>query len=420
MVDHDKKGTKDTRLLRDAIPLEKADKAQVTSGEKKPLQSTRPPKASFSVRRIYPKDKRPAAKRELLFLEDLAKGDVKKRADGKDQAKGDHKKPTAENLAPVSTRKPSLLEELFPEDVKKAEKGKKQEEVGYDDVLRVPPLNLDGLLKDFEAGIDTPQVQTQQKLRTREAMLDAFRQQKLTVLVLSRASKSLAESDFRRIAPKGMHIEEWRGPGDILKVIPARDPETLQPQGHYFLVFPNPAYARTYQNHVLHLHDLASTHTPSSLESPMAPPPGMLVQGEDVYTLLQDYALCPPSQRISLRVLQPPYLHGVRKTLQDRGYTALVSPENRSGRSVLFWINGHQPTTFSVKTVLAKDGQERGLQWGPLNGKGSIDLLDAPAGKPENPKGQNPAADEDAEVKSKKHRFSRWVIAFEDEMEARR
>ena len=217
VVDHDKRGTKDTRLLRDAIAAESADKAQLTSRENNPLRSISPPKTPFSIRRVYPKDARPVAKRELVFLEDLAKGDVKKRADRNDRAKGDHEKPTTEKIAPVSTRKPSLLEELFPEDVKKAEKGKKQEEVGHDDVPRVPPLNLDGLLKDFETGIDTPQVQTQQKLRTREAMLDAFRQQKLTVLVLSRASKSLAESDFRRVAPKGMHIEEWRGPGDILK-----------------------------------------------------------------------------------------------------------------------------------------------------------------------------------------------------------
>ena len=227
VVDHDKRGTKDTRLLRDAIAVEKAERAQVTSEETRLLQSTRPARATFSVRRVYPKDARPAApRRELSFIEDLAKEDVKKRAPRGGQLKEDHKNSTTEDPASVSTRKLSLLEELFPEDVKKAEaeKRKKQDEVEYDDVPRLPPLNFDGLLKDLGAGTDTPQVQTQQKLRAREAMLDAFRQQRLTVLVLSRASKSLAESDFRRIAPKGMHIEEWRGPGDILKGRPHHFP----------------------------------------------------------------------------------------------------------------------------------------------------------------------------------------------------
>ena len=39
----------------------------------------------------------------------------------------------------------------------------------------------------------------------------------LAILVLSRASSSLLNDDFRRIAPRGHHIDDWKGPGDILK-----------------------------------------------------------------------------------------------------------------------------------------------------------------------------------------------------------
>ena len=70
--------------------------------------------------------------------------------------------------------------------------------------------------------------------------------------------------------------------------------------------------------------------------------------------------------------------------------------------------------------MLAKDGQDRGLQWGPLNGKGSINLLDPPTEKSGDSSHDAHPGDEDAELKPKKHKFSRWVIAFEDEMEARR
>ena len=102
--------------------------------------------------------------------------------------------------------------------------------------------------------------------------------------------------------------------------------------------------------------------------------------------------------------------------IENLGYPAIVLPENKTSRAVLFWVNGYQPTTYAVKTMLAKDGQDRGLQWGPLDGKGSIAAIDEPPQQEETedePLGEG-------ETKVKKHSLQRWVIAFEDENEARR
>ena len=215
-----------------------------------------------------------------------------------------------------------------------------------------------------------------------------------------------------------MHIDTQNTDGSL--VIPSRDNVTLEPRSTYYLVFSNPANARTYQHHIKHLHTLASTHTPSSIESPMAPPPGMLIGGEDVNALLQDYTLCPPSQRISIHLLLPPYEHFVRNLLAQRGYSQIVQPENKSGRSVLFWVDGHRPSTAALKSMLTKDGIDRGTPWGPMNGKGSIEQIHK-ASEPLPEDLADEHALEDGESRpSRRKMFSRWVIAFEHESEARR
>ena len=116
---------------------------------------------------------------------------------------------------PPPSRNLSLLEELFPEDV--------QRDGGRDsrfhnrtvDVPRLALPEVDDQSERFEHDPDCERVQPKKVSET--AAANAFRQQQLAVLSLGTASKSLIESDFRRIAPKGQHIDNWTGPGDILK-----------------------------------------------------------------------------------------------------------------------------------------------------------------------------------------------------------
>ena len=116
---------------------------------------------------------------------------------------------------PPPLQKQSLLEELFPEKVRKdGDRCPKS----HDDVQNVPRLPLpevDDLSEGFDHESDRERAQP--KRVTKVAAANAFRQQQLAVLSFNTASKSLVESDFRRIAPKGHHIGEWTGPGDILK-----------------------------------------------------------------------------------------------------------------------------------------------------------------------------------------------------------
>ncbi|KAL8715005.1 MAG: hypothetical protein Q9220_000962 [cf. Caloplaca sp. 1 TL-2023] len=250
---------------------------------------------------------------------------------------------------------------------------------------------------------------------TKEASHGAAKNWNPAILVLSRASKSLIEADFRRLVPQGQHIEGWTGPGDIWKVIPARDPTTLQQINHYYLLFPNPAYARTYQNRVTKLHNLAQTHTLKSIESPILPPLTELVEGEDVQTLLQDYALCPSSQRIHITSMFAPFGPAVSRIVEYRGYPQITQPDDNTGRAVLFWVDGYLPTTHIVRFVIDQDGRDRGLPWATRGGGRFVEAVDS---------GNVPSEDteslEEMNEEGRLRRSARWIIKLSDENEARR
>ena len=115
---------------------------------------------------------------------------------------------------PPPDAKLSLFEELFPDEAKRpiaeepSAERKKRELPEL--VLREIEVNVDN---DFEDGYVKPR---QSQHRTTEtASRDASKQWNPAILVLEVASPSLIESDFRRIAPKGEHISDWVGPGDI-------------------------------------------------------------------------------------------------------------------------------------------------------------------------------------------------------------
>lgn len=116
--------------------------------------------------------------------------------------------------SPQRSVKHSLFAELFPEEIdKKAASRSLNEDID----LTVPPLPLPKLEKPLKGhGIQTSDDLLPAKQATKVASSDAYKHRKTAVLVLQCASKSLVESDFRRIAPKGMHIDGWTGPGDIL------------------------------------------------------------------------------------------------------------------------------------------------------------------------------------------------------------
>ncbi len=110
----------------------------------------------------------------------------------------------------ASRRRPKLsfYEEFFPEE---AEQSKLTSATESGDEQRFPRLRLPEVEEDNSDADSRPK----EVAITTSAVTSKY--DGPAVLVLQSASKSLVESDFRRIAPKGQHIEDWTGPGDILK-----------------------------------------------------------------------------------------------------------------------------------------------------------------------------------------------------------
>lgn len=115
----------------------------------------------------------------------------------------------------TSPATPSLFEELFPDEARQSVQNQPIEK--SDTKQHVPRLDFDDLEKSIRQKDDFPNREVRPQEVTEAASKHAFYQENVTVVALRGASKSLAESDFRRIAPKGKHIKDWTGPGEILK-----------------------------------------------------------------------------------------------------------------------------------------------------------------------------------------------------------
>ena len=193
-----------------------------------------------------------------------------------------------------------------------------------------------------------------------------------------------------------------------------RDPQTLECAGYYFMLFPNPAYARAYQGHVLQLHRVAKTYTPTSIESPLPLESCMVIEGEDADAILQDYALCPPSQDIQLKLLYPQYNPSTKRLLDQRGYRQLVEENDKTGRFVLFVVEGQQLTTSVIRNTMAADGRERGLAWVM-----SIEKIENPTTRPYDGDCHRLEDNGSPELRTQRSNRLRWIMSFTDESQAR-
>ena len=345
-------------------------------------------------------------------------------------------KATGETAPSSQPQRVSLFDELFPEEKETPQSTTNQSEHDEIHVPRLPLSDMDHL-DPYPASSGS--LKGPSKKRAEAAAQGALKQWDPAVLVLNRASKSLVDADFRRIAPKGRHIGEWTGPGDILKgedapghafhsgspkltslattkVIPGRNLSTFQQTNSYFLLFPNPAYARTYQNYITKLHRMSQDHTPTSLHSPLPPPPGTILEGEDIHHLLQDYALCPPSQRINILSMFAPFGATVRRLIEYQGYPQLTEPIDNTGRAVLFWVEGHYPTTNAVRAAIDQDGRDRGLQWGSQVRGRYVEKLEPSSGE----SSEDSEHWETFEPVAQRRSSKRWIVRLGDENEARR
>jgi hypothetical protein len=186
----------------------------------------------------------------------------------------------------------------------------------------------------------------------------------ITALQLEHCSTELAEFDFRRIIAKGKHIEAWNSDASFYKVIPGRDPLSLERLPFYYLLFRSPEAAHAYQKNAGRLHKLTALHQPSNIFSAIPPPKGFLEDGEDIEALTSSYLLRPTGHSFSLRTVMQPYHPALSALFKQGGYVPIVSnTDDRRNRiyKVLMHIEGYEPSLSDLFKILRKDAYNKGM-----------------------------------------------------------
>jgi hypothetical protein len=262
----------------------------------------------------------------------------------------------------------SLWEELFPESTSYVQ----PHYTGRNPYPKLePPRSVEPLIRREE--YDQP-------LSGREQSAQTFQRsgEKITVLQLLYCSTELTEADFRRMIPKGKHVEGWLRDGDFIKVIPGRDPISLERLPFYYLLFNTPASALAYQKNASRLHKLSRLHQPSSIMSPIPPPKGFLEEGEDINAATSSFLLVPTSAPLHLQMVMQPYNAHLRTLVEQGGYAPIVSNTSISGKAiykVLMHIEGYEPSQTDLYQLLAQEGYSRGIQWPFHNEQAGIHRL---------------------------------------------
>ena len=285
---------------------------------------------------------------------------------------GRDRKPSKETEAeaetdskPTDTRKPSLIEQLFPEETKR------YEEVAARQEREIPrmPLEMPAPPKQTPADRLALPLRASEsrgamlKRRTMELQTEKADGQ-TSVLVLLNASKNLTQEDFARLIPQGQHVEGWTlEEGDIVKVIPGRNLATLEQENFYYLLFSSPLSAFVYQGHATRIARLAAEQTPDSLHTALAPTPGYVVNGMDVYAATQAYTLTPSTQTLNLRQLKPPMSPLVGSIAKNGGYTAILNRPDKMPFEVRLTLEGPQLPMSRIRYVIYESGRDRALGW---------------------------------------------------------
>lgn len=276
---------------------------------------------------------------------------------------------SAEPTAPATgeVNEQSLLEELFPE-------ASSYIQPHYSRRNPYPKLDPPSAVPVIRRQVyDAPKSR-------RDQVIESFQKhsEQVTALQLLHCSTELTEADFRRLVPKGQHIESWARDGEFYKIIPGRDPLSLERLPFYYLLFKSPESALAYQNNVVRLHKLSQLHQPSNIFSAIPPPKGFLEDGEDINLATSSYLLKPTGLPLSLNMVMQPYNAALRTLVDQGGYRPIV-PSSGEERpqvwKVLMHIEGYEPSQSDLYQLISQDAHARGIQWPFHNEQSAIHRL---------------------------------------------
>ncbi|KAK6073047.1 hypothetical protein SCUP234_08884 [Seiridium cupressi] len=373
---------------------------------------------------------------------------------------------TARPRAPEETpqqppQKSSLFAELFPDEAKQrarlrswaqAQTQASTENADGQGLVKPPPRTLSPLPQSAH-----PLISYYEDSSHHPA---AASTQRCTV-VLNAASKYLTESDFYRVgAGRAAHVEGWVG--GITKVIQARDPDTLEPLGRYYIIFETAAAAAAWREEVKRLWKLSRAHTPGVIrqggtkgtgnfpvEIPLSARStrsnagshsggGSVGELEAIKREVEGFTLVAPGMRWDLDVAK---YTAEERAMEHAG--SLVEKLCRKAETkflVMIAVSGGKISSGTLRTAIKDDGKQRGLPWRVKNleakvGEGKWGIM--PFGKSGLKAAERASIQENMretedrtmhiepdanveKIKDEFKRYPRFLVPFLDEAEARR
>ncbi|KAI0857880.1 hypothetical protein F4860DRAFT_331955 [Xylaria cubensis] len=281
---------------------------------------------------------------------------------------GDGDQHGASSSAALPRPKPSLFEQLFPDEAKKSRaKIKRASDANAPNNTWVSQLFAD---ENEPPRLAVPEELLQNEgdvpvQETSEPWDPALRAKGM--LILGAASKSLVESDFLRLGMKGKHVEGWVG--GIIKVIQARDPDTLEPKGHYFILFDSHEAAVAYKDRLEQLWGLGKAYIPGAhhgrwhaMQQPL--PKGLWRKrvDEDIGMLVRSFTLVPPSQRLNVQLSRASPAR-IAELYLEGGFVNQLAARAGSEFLVLIRLDGGRLTLDTLRRAIEDDGARRNLAW---------------------------------------------------------
>ncbi|KAI0175915.1 hypothetical protein GGR52DRAFT_589676 [Hypoxylon sp. FL1284] len=298
--------------------------------------------------------------------------------DPADDGKGDN--------APAATEQPpSLFEKLFPDEAKRARAQQQQQQQQQADQVPKSAWASPTSGNDEPPPLGPPQTTSEAEHQPKDhnnddgsssstttdsSSSDALRAK--SMLILSGASRQLQASDFARLGRRGAHVEGWIL--GLQRVVQARDPDTLRPQGHYFILFDGDAAAAAFRHEVDRRWRLAKAarRSPVRRRRHRLSRDGRKIKDADV----DGFTLVPPSQRYAVRAAGAQQDRARVGGLDVGGGAAFVDRlAARAGTPhlVLVTVDGGRLAPAALRRALDDDGAARCLPWRV------VDVADAPA-----------------------------------------
>ncbi|KAI0409651.1 hypothetical protein F4802DRAFT_154600 [Xylaria palmicola] len=272
----------------------------------------------------------------------------------------DHDQHAASAPGPPRT-KPSLFDQLFPDEAK-------QKARSASDADAPRHAWISGLSDDEPPRLAVPEAFQHEDVGAQEAPeLSSAALRAKGMLILSAASKTLLESDFLRLGAKGKHVEGWIA--GILKVIQARHPDTLEPQGHYFILFDTHEAAMAYKDRVEELWKLGKAHVPGAhharwhqIQQPLPRGLRRTENGEDVAELIRSFTLVPPSQHLHLQLSRASPAR-IAALYLEGAFVDRLAARAGSDFLVLVRLDGGRMALNTLRRAIEDDGVRRNLAW---------------------------------------------------------